>query len=55
MLALTRKRRQSIMIGDDVEVTILSSDGAKVRRFFPPFHKQITASRSMSHARAHSR
>ncbi|MFI4992508.1 MAG: carbon storage regulator CsrA [Solirubrobacterales bacterium] len=31
MLVLTRKRRQSIMIGDDVEVTVLSSDGAKVR------------------------
>lgn len=31
MLVLTRKARQSIMIGDDVEVTVLSSDGAKVR------------------------
>jgi carbon storage regulator len=31
MLVLTRKNRQSIMIGDDVEVTVLSSDGAKVR------------------------
>ncbi|HEV2943883.1 MAG TPA: carbon storage regulator CsrA [Solirubrobacteraceae bacterium] len=31
MLVLTRKRKQSIMIGDDVEVTVLSSDGAKVR------------------------
>ena len=31
MLVLTRKIKQSIMIGDDVEVTVLSSDGAKVR------------------------
>jgi carbon storage regulator len=31
VLVLTRKARQSIMIGDDIEVTILSSDHAKVR------------------------
>jgi carbon storage regulator len=31
MLVLTRKAKQSIMIGDDIEVTVLSSDGAKVR------------------------
>jgi carbon storage regulator len=31
VLVLTRKVRQSIMIGDDVEITVLSSDGAKVR------------------------
>ncbi len=31
MLVLTRKLNQSIMIGDDVEVTVLSVDGAKVR------------------------
>ncbi len=31
MLVLTRKTRESIMIGDDIEVTVLSSDGAKVR------------------------
>lgn len=31
MLVLTRKRRQSIMIGDDVEVTVLSVVGDKVR------------------------
>jgi len=31
MLVLTRKARQSIMIGDDVEVTIVSTDGTKVR------------------------
>jgi carbon storage regulator len=31
VLVLTRKAKQSIMIGDDIEVTVLSSDGAKVR------------------------
>ncbi len=31
MLVLTRKSRQSIMIGDDIEVTVLSNDGTKVR------------------------
>jgi carbon storage regulator len=31
VLVLTRKTRQSIMIGDDIEVTVLSNDGAKVR------------------------
>ena len=28
---MTRKRKQSIMIGDDVEVTVLSIIGGKVR------------------------
>ena len=31
MLVLTRKTNQSIMIGDDVEVSILSVSGDKVR------------------------
>ena len=31
MLVLTRKAGQSIMIGDDIEVRVLSGDGAKVR------------------------
>ena len=31
MLVLTRRSRQSIMIGDDIEVTVLSNDGVKVR------------------------
>lgn len=31
MLVLTRKDRQSIMIGDDIKVMVLSSDGTKVR------------------------
>jgi carbon storage regulator len=31
VLVLTRKSGQSIMIGDDIEVTVLSSNGTKVR------------------------
>jgi carbon storage regulator len=31
VLVLTRKLSQSIMIGDDIEVTVLSNDGVKVR------------------------
>jgi carbon storage regulator len=31
MLVLTRKSNQSIMIGDDIEVAVLSNDGEKVR------------------------
>jgi carbon storage regulator len=31
MLVLTRKRAESIMIGDDIEVSILSISGEKVR------------------------
>jgi carbon storage regulator len=31
MLVLTRKNQQSIMIGDDIEVTVLSIEGTKVR------------------------
>jgi carbon storage regulator len=31
MLVLTRKHRQSIMIGEDIEVTVLSHDRANVR------------------------
>lgn len=31
MLVLTRKTNQSIMIGDDIEVTVLSVSGDKVR------------------------
>ncbi len=31
MLVLTRKAGQSIMIGDDIEITVLSSDSTKVR------------------------
>ena len=31
MLVLTRKRKQSVMIGDDIEVTVLAVAGDKVR------------------------
>ena len=31
VLVLTRKIRQSIMIGDEIEVRVLSNDGTKVR------------------------
>ena len=31
MLVLSRKAKQSIMIGDDVEITVLSIDAGKVR------------------------
>jgi carbon storage regulator len=31
VLVLTRKNRQSIMIGDDIEIVVLSNDGTKVR------------------------
>ncbi len=31
MLVLTRKPKQSIVIGDDVEVTLLSADDGRVR------------------------
>jgi carbon storage regulator len=31
VLVLTRKAKQSIMIGDEIEVRVLSNDGTKVR------------------------
>jgi carbon storage regulator len=31
VLVLTRKATESIMIGDDIEVMVLSNDGARVR------------------------
>jgi carbon storage regulator len=31
VLVLTRKPNQSIMIGDDVEIVVLSAEGGKVR------------------------
>jgi carbon storage regulator len=31
VLVLTRKSGQSIMIGDDIEITVLSNNGTKVR------------------------
>jgi carbon storage regulator len=47
MLVLTRKSNQSIMIGDDVEVSVLSIMGEKVRigiqapREVPVFRKEV--------------
>jgi carbon storage regulator len=47
MLVLTRKSNQSIMIGDDVEVSVLSVMGEKVRigiqapRTIPVFRKEV--------------
>jgi len=47
MLVLTRKTNQSIMIGDDIEVSILSVAGDKVRigidapRDVPVFRKEV--------------
>jgi len=47
LLVLTRKSNQSIMIGDDVEVTILAISGEKVRvgieapRSVPVFRKEV--------------
>lgn len=47
MLVLTRKTNQSIMIGDDIEVSVLSVVGEKVRlgiqapRDVPVFRKEV--------------
>jgi carbon storage regulator len=47
VLVLTRKANQSIMIGDDVEVSVLSIMGEKVRlgisapRDVPVFRKEV--------------
>ena len=47
MLVLTRKSNQSIMIGDDIEVSVLAVTGDKVRigisapRDVPVFRKEV--------------
>lgn len=47
MLVLTRKSNQSIMIGDDIEISILAVTGEKVRlgieapRAIPVFRKEV--------------
>jgi carbon storage regulator len=47
MLVLTRKSHQSIMIGDDIEVSVVSVAGEKVRvgieapRAVPVFRKEV--------------
>jgi len=47
LLVLTRKTQQSIMIGDEIEVSVLSVTGEKVRigieapREIPVFRKEV--------------
>ena len=47
MLVLTRKTNQSIMIGDHIEVSVLSASGEKIRlgieapRDVPVFRKEV--------------
>lgn len=47
MLVLTRKGNQSIMIGDDIEISVLAIMGEKVRigieapRSIPVFRKEV--------------
>ena len=47
MLVLTRKSNQSIMIGDEIEISVLSIMGEKVRigieapRTVPVFRKEV--------------
>jgi carbon storage regulator len=47
MLVLTRKANQSIMIGDDIEISVLAIMGEKVRigiqapRSVPVFRKEV--------------
>jgi carbon storage regulator len=47
MLVLTRKSNQSIMIGDDIEISVLAIMGEKVRigiqapRDIPVFRKEV--------------
>ena len=47
MLVLTRKSNESIMIGDDIELSVLSVSGDKVRigieapREIPVFRKEV--------------
>ncbi len=63
MLVLTRKSNQSIMIGDEIEISVLSIMGEKVRigiqapRDIPVFRKEvyleIQAERGQVSASAH--
>ncbi len=49
MLVLTRKSNQSIMIGDDIEVSVLAISGEKVRlgieapKSVPVFRREVYA------------
>ena len=63
MLVLTRKSNQSIMIGDDIEISVLAIMGEKVRigieapRSVPVFRREvyveIQQDQEASEARAH--
>lgn len=56
MLVLTRKKEQSIIIGDDVEIMVLGVSGDKVRlgitapREIEVFRKEVIAQRSNGNA-----
>ncbi len=58
MLVLTRKSNQSIMIGDDIEVSVLAIVGEKVRigiqapRDVPVFRKEVYLEIQDEHAEA---
>jgi carbon storage regulator len=61
MLVLTRKANQSIMIGDEIEVSVLSVIGEKVRlgiqapRQVPVFRKEVFLEiQAQDHAAAES-
>lgn len=56
MLVLTRRTNQSIMIGDDVEVTVLAVSGEKVRigieapQDVPVFRREVYVRIAAEHA-----
>jgi carbon storage regulator len=60
MLVLTRKSNQSIMIGDDIEVSVLSIMGEKVRigiqapRDIPVFRKEVYLEIAEEREQAHA-
>ena len=57
MLVLTRKSNQSIMIGDDIEITVFAIMGEKVRigiqapRSVPVFRREIYVEIQKEHER----
>ena len=58
MLVLTRKAHESIMIGDDIELSVLAITGEKVRlgiqapREVPVFRKEVYLAIQQQHAEA---
>jgi carbon storage regulator len=60
VLVLTRKSNQSIMIGDDIEVSVLSIMGEKVRigiqapRDIPVFRKEVYLEIAQERAAEHA-